>query len=224
MKVLKFGGSSVGSADSIQSVARIISDYVGQGQKIAVIASAMQGVTNMLIETGKRAAQADESYRDIIQQIEKKHFDAIQQLLKVKNQSPVLAEIKRKINELDDLMHGVCLLKELSPRTMDLLLSFGERMSCYVITQYVRQEGIAAEFLDTRRLIVTDSRFGNARVLTDITYPNLQRYFQEHDQVQIVTGFISSTQDGVTTTLGRGGSDYTAALLGAALDAKEIEM
>jgi aspartokinase/homoserine dehydrogenase 1 len=121
-------------------------------------------------------------------------------------------------------MHGVFLLKELSPRTTDLLLSFGERLSCFIINEYANQEGLQTEMLDTRELIKTDNRFGNGRVLMDVTLKNIQHYFKNHPKVQIVTGFISSTEKNETTTLGRGGSDYTASIVGAALNASEIEI
>ncbi len=224
MKVLKFGGTSVGSPESIRQVAAILASYQQKNQPIAVIASAMQGITNQLIETGRKAAMNDDTYRDNLHIIESRHLDTVKSLLKVKHQSHVLAEVKKMINELDDLMHGVYLLKELSVRTLDLLLSFGERLSCYILSAYTGQEGLNTEFLDARQLIKTDDHFGNARVKTDLTNKNIIDYFNNRRNTQIVTGFISSTEKGETTTLGRGGSDYTAAIIGGALDAEEIEI
>jgi bifunctional aspartokinase / homoserine dehydrogenase 1 len=145
-------------------------------------------------------------------------------LLNVKNQSHALASVKKMLNELEDLMNGVFLLKELSPRTTDLLLSFGERLSCYVLNAFANQQGLNTKLLDARQLIKTDDSFGKARVLVEATESNIRNYFEVNPEVQVVTGFISSTVKNETTTLGRGGSDYTAAILGAALNAEEIEI
>lgn len=224
MKVLKFGGTSVGSAESIKCVVDIIKQYNDQNQKIGAVASAMAGVTNTLIETGDLAAGNDERYLQNLKDLETKHFQTIKELLKIKNQSSVLAQIKKLTNELEELMHGVFLLKEISTRTLDLILSFGERLSCQIINAYAQQEGLDTEVLDARKLIKTDDRFGKARIKKDITFKNIQDYFSEHSGIQVITGFISSTEKGETTTLGRGGSDYTAAIFGAALGAEEIEI
>lgn len=224
MKVLKFGGTSVGSSSSIKEVIDIVADYKSKGIHVAVISSAMSGVTNRLLEMGRIASHNDESYLKILQEIEALHFNTVKDLLLVKNQSHALASIKKMLNELEDLMHGVYLLKELSPRTTDLLLSFGERLSCYILTTYANQEGLDSEFLDARQLIRTDDRFGKARVQMDVTFGNIRRHFKEHTKIQIITGFISSTDKNETTTLGRGGSDYTAAIFGAAVEAEEIEI
>lgn len=224
MKVLKFGGTSVGSSESIRKVIDIISDYKAKNIHIAMVLSAMSGVTNKLVLMGQKASQNDESYLDILREIELLHFNTIKELLPVKSQSHVLASVKKMLNELEDLMHGVFLLKELSSRSTDLLLSFGERLSCYIINEFAYQKELGTELLDARELIKTDDRFGKGRVQMDVTAPNIQNYFKAHPQIQIVTGFISSTDKNETTTLGRGGSDYTASILGAALDVEEIEI
>ncbi len=224
MKVLKFGGSSVGSAGSIRKVVDIIADYKKTGIHVAAVSSAMAGVTNKLLKLGQKAASNDPDYQVLLKEIEKLHFNTLKDLLKVKNQSHALASVKKILNELEDLTHGVYLLKELSPRTTDLLLSFGERLSCYIINAYAQQEGLDSELLDARLLIRTDDCFGNARVKVELTEQNIRAYFREHPAIQIITGFISSTEKNETTTLGRGGSDYTAAIFGAALDAEEIEI
>lgn len=222
---MKFGGSSVGTADSIRQVVTIISAAVQKNnQRVAVVSSAMQGITNMLTELAQSASENKGDFRESLAAIEKKHFDAVKSLLDIRNQSSVLAELKKTINELDDLIHGVYLLKELSLRTMDLVLSFGERLSCTLISHYAAQEGVEAVFVDARSLIRTDARFGRARVNKEVSYENIRSYFEKHDQISFITGFIASTDKGVTTTLGRGGSDYTAALVGAALHATVIEI
>ncbi len=225
MKVMKFGGSSVGTAESIKKVISIIADNARvPGQRIAVISSAMQGVTNMLTDLARFASENAGDYKEQLAAIEKKHFEAAKSLLDIKNQSSTLAELKKMINELEDLIHGVYLLRELSLRTMDLVLSFGERLSCTLIARYARQEGLEVAFVDARSLIRTDDRFGKARVIKDVTYRQIRSYFKEHDEIPIITGFIASNDKGVTTTLGRGGSDYTAALVGAAVRADVIEI
>jgi aspartokinase/homoserine dehydrogenase 1 len=224
MKVLKFGGTSVGSADSIKAVADIVLQYHHQQVSCAVVVSAMGGITDRLIAISEEAAQGNESYKQLLADLEKHHFAAARELIGVHAQSKVFARLKTLLNELDDLMHGVYLLRERSPRTMDLVLSFGERLSAYLISQYMKELGVDAEFLDARQIIVTDKSFNNARVDFTKTNSRIQEYFRSHKALQIVTGFIASTPEEETTTLGRGGSDYTASILGAALDAEEIEI
>lgn len=224
MKVLKFGGTSVGSSDSIKEVIKIVADYKAQNRHVAIVSSAMSGVTNKLLLTGQKASENDESYLDKLKEIETLHFITIKELLLVKNQSHALATVKKMLNELEDLMHGVFLLKELSLRTTDLLLSFGERLSCYIINAYANQQGLETELLDARELVKTDDRFGKARVQMDVTVNNIKEYFKAHNQIQVITGFVSSTDKNETTTLGRGGSDYTASIFGSALDVEEIEI
>lgn len=215
----------MGTPESIRLVVDIIKKYLEEGQPIAVVISAMSGITNTLIETGDLAASNDEDYIKNLKLIETKHFQAVKELLRVKNQSSVLAQVKKLSNELEELMHGVYLLKEISPRTLDLILSFGERLSCQIIAAYAWQEGLDVELLDARKLVKTDGNFGKATLLKQLTFDNIKSHFDTQvSSTQIITGFISSTEKGETTTLGRGGSDYTAALFGAALDATEIEI
>ncbi|MEM9833529.1 MAG: bifunctional aspartate kinase/homoserine dehydrogenase I [Bacteroidota bacterium] len=224
MKVLKFGGTSVGSAESIKIVADIVAQYQREQVHCAVVVSAMGGVTDRLLAISQAAAEGDETYKEQLVELENHHFSAARELIGVHAQSKVFARLKTLFNELDDLMHGVHLLRERSPRTMDLVLSFGERLSAYLISQYMREISIEAEFLDAREIVVTDKTFNNAKVDFAATNQKIKRYFNEHPNLQIVTGFIASTPEEETTTLGRGGSDYTASILGAALDAEEIEI
>ena len=224
MKVLKFGGSSVGSPANIKQVSNIISDYINSGEQIIVVTSAMQGITNELIEVGKLAAADDESYSDLSDKIVNHHLNAIKELIDIKSQSSIIAQLKFLTNNLEDLLHGVFLLKELSPRTLDLVMSFGERLASLIISSYLNQLGIPSEWLDARQLVKTSGQFGNAKVFESITFENIKKYFEVHTKLQVVTGFAGSTIKGETTTLGRGGSDYTAALFGAALGVDEIEI
>lgn len=224
MKVLKFGGTSVGNAENITKVVSILKSYKKNKVDFTVVFSAMSGITNLLVLAGKKASESDDSYKNTLKEIEKIHFDTIKKLLEVKTQSKVVAHVRMLINELEDLLHGVYLLKELSPRTLDLVSSFGERMSAFIISEYMKQSGIKAEFADARKIIKTDDSFGNGKVDFKVTNKNLKDHFSSAKAIQVFTGFISSTDKGETTTLGRGGSDYTASIIGAALSAKAIEI
>jgi bifunctional aspartokinase / homoserine dehydrogenase 1 len=224
MKILKFGGTSVGSAESIKSVVDILLQNKKSKKDFTVVFSAMSGITNQLIEAGKKASKSNEAYVDILQNVEQKHIAIVKALIDIKFQSKVIANIKMLVNELEDLLHGVFLLKELSLRTQDLVLSFGERLSTYIIFEYMKQSGIQGELLDAREVIKTDSRFGAARVNFKATDKNIKEHYRKSKGVNAVTGFIASTEKNETTTLGRGGSDYTASIFAAALDADEIEI
>lgn len=224
MKILKFGGTSVGSADSIRKVAEILKEYKKNKIEFAVVFSAMSGITNDIIGVSKKAAQRDGTYSEGLKNIELKHVNTVKSLIDVKVQSKVVANVKILLNELEDILSGVFLLRELSPRTQDLLLSFGERLSSYIVSEFLKQVGIPGEFLDARQVVRTDSNFGYAKIDFKHTDKNIKDYFAERKGVQVITGFIASTASGETTTLGRGGSDYTASVFAAALGAEDIEI
>lgn len=221
MKVLKFGGTSVGTVDSINQVIRIISE---NKQPIAVVYSAMGGVTNKLIEIGTLASKGDLKYLDVLQSIEERHFSAIRALVDVKSQSSIIAKIKGNFNEIEDLLKGITFIRELSIRTMDLLLSFGERLSTQIITFVLNEKGINAKYIDARDIIKTNSNYGFAEVDFEKTNALINSSLAEKNQVYCITGFIASNKDNITTTLGRGGSDYTASIIGAALGSEVIEI
>jgi bifunctional aspartokinase / homoserine dehydrogenase 1 len=224
MKILKFGGTSVGDSKSIQNVLDIITSYQQKNVQVAVVVSAMSGVTNKLIEIGKKASATDETFRALLRELEEQHYQVIRELIDTKNQSQVFAKVKFKFNELDDLMHGVSLIRELSPRTLDLIQSFGERFSAYIISQCLVQRNLEAEYLDSRKIIITDKAFGKAKVNFKTTNEKIANYFHHRKAIQVITGFIGSTEQQETTTLGRGGSDYTASIIASALNAEEIEI
>jgi len=229
MQVLKFGGTSVGSVESIKQVIQIIDshrrdDGSQPGDLITVVFSAMGGVTNQLIEIGRMATTGNTDYMELVRRIEDRHFNVIKALIPVKEQSKVFAQVRGVINELEDLLRGVSLIRELSPRTLDLITSFGERLSTAVITECIRSRGISAQYLDARTIIKTDNQFGQAEVNYTLTNQLIQDHYAKTDALQLVTGFIGSTDKNETTTLGRGGSDYTASILGAALNAKVIDI
>ncbi len=224
MKVLKFGGTSVGSIESIKQVLDIIKDNLSKGEKIAVVFSAMGGFTNQLIEMGQRAARKDDSYTDLIKKAENRHFEVINTLIQPQYRGRVLANVRVIFNELEDLLKGVSYIQEVSPRTSDLIVSFGERLSTMMIYELVASQGIKAEYLDARKVVKTNSNFTHAEVNFAVTNRLIQEHFAGNDALQLITGFIGSNEDGVTTTLGRGGSDYTGSLFGAALKADVIEI
>jgi bifunctional aspartokinase / homoserine dehydrogenase 1 len=224
MQILKFGGSSVGNSDRIKNVAEILKKRSFKSKKIIVVLSAFQGVTDELISTSITASKGDINYKLTLRKIEDNHINVIKALLPVKEQTAILSFVKLTLNELEDVLHGVFLVKELSPRTLDFIMSFGERLSCYITANYLKTIGVKAEYIDSRTLIRTDDSFGNAKVDFTITNKNIREALKNFTGVKIITGFIASTLNNETTTLGRGGSDYTASIIAAALDAKEIEI
>jgi bifunctional aspartokinase / homoserine dehydrogenase 1 len=224
MNILKFGGTSVGSVESIRQVIEIIDKHRLDGTKIAVVFSAMGGVTNQLIEIGQMAANGIPDYTALVGRIEDRHFAVVKALIPVKEQGKVIGAVRGVINELEDLLRGVSLIRELSARTHDLITGFGERLSTTVITECVKSRGIPAQFCDARLIIKTDAQFGHAEVNFLKTNQLIQEHFAKTDDLQLITGFIASTEKGESTTLGRGGSDYTASIIGAALNAETIDI
>ncbi len=224
MKVLKFGGSSVANPERIKGITNILKDYYSNGEKFTVVFSAFGGVTDSLIEMSTGAAAGDENYSVLFDSFCKRHNDAVKELLQNELHDDVLAQLADNHIVLKNLLYGIFLVREASPRTMDYVLSFGERNSCFIIAHTLRQNGINARFLDARKIIKTNRKFGSAKVDFDLTYNNIREYYNENPEIQIVTGFVASTKGGLTTTLGRGGSDYTASILAAGLNAKHIEI
>jgi aspartokinase/homoserine dehydrogenase 1 len=225
MKVLKFGGSSVARPDRIRLIVDILKRYYASGDHFTVVFSAFGGVTDTLIEMSELAAQGDDRYGRLFQEFTERHQGAITELIpEGELREETSRQMQRSHEVLKNLLYGIFLVREASPRTMDYVLSFGERSSAYIIAQTLQQAGIPAEFLDARRVIKTDKTFGNAKVNFTKTYEQIREFYREHPKVQVVTGFIASAKGGLTTTLGRGGSDYTASLLAAGLRAEVIEI
>lgn len=211
--------------DAIKQVKAIVESKLEKGENIrAIVFSAFKNVTNMLEEAASKAAAGDESYKRLFEEIEKRHINCIKSLLGVTEQSRPLTQFKLVLNELEDVLNGVYLVRELTERTHDFITGFGERFSAIIINAYFSGEGLDVYYQDAREIIETDDTFGSARVDTDTTYANIRIKLGSSDSIAIVTGFISATKQGTPTTLGRGGSDYTAALLGAALDVDLIEI
>lgn len=223
MKVLKFGGTSVGSAENIKTLLSIVAKEKLQSNPVVVL-SAMSGVTNLLTDMAESAERGDD-YDASLKEIEAKHFAVIRSLLPAAAQNPVFTRLKIFFNELEDLLQAVTNLRELSLQTKDQILSYGERCSCFLIAHIALQQFSEALYVNGSDLIKTDSNFGQAKVDTELTEMLINDFYQANrSKVLFVTGFISSNAAGRVTTLGRGGSDYTAAVWGSALNAEEIEI
>ena len=224
MKVLKFGGSSVATPERIASLLVILKDYYTRGEQFCVVFSAFGGVTDTLIEMAKKAEAGDEAWELDMASFRDRHETAAKFLTTGDRQLRLLEEIKENHDTLFSLLQGVFLVREASARTLDYVLSFGERNSCFIISRALQELGINAQYLDARLIVKTDKRFGSANVRFEKTYESIEQHFRTSGGVQVVTGFIGSSNKGLTTTLGRGGSDYTASLLAAGLGAEQIEI
>ncbi|GAB2972926.1 bifunctional aspartate kinase/homoserine dehydrogenase I [Mucilaginibacter puniceus] len=224
MKVLKFGGTSVGSVQSIQTLLNILKNEAAGTDKPVVVLSAMSGVTNLLIAMAEDAAKGND-FTAPLAELEKRHFDVVKSLLDIQNQNPAFTKLKIHFNQLEDLLQGVLTLRELTPKTRDLVLSFGERCSTLMISKIAAQHFPEALFVDASELIKTDSSYGQAKVNTELTEILIREFVKENKgKMLFVTGFIAGNDEGQITTLGRGGSDYTAAIFGSALNASEIQI
>jgi aspartate-semialdehyde dehydrogenase len=222
MKVLKFGGSSLASAEKIRGVVSIIEDGLNDGAA-AVVVSAMGGVTDDLL-AATEAAAGDENYRDVVERIRFRHETAADELLSTTERENIRPLVDGIFVEMNKVLHGASLVGECTPRTRDAVLCCGERLSAQLVAAALRCSGTPADFCDARTLIVTDDQFGNARVDMAATRDRVVARVADRPSTQVITGFIAANRRGETTTLGRGGSDYTAAILGAALDVESVEI
>jgi len=217
MKILKFGGSSVGNARCIKQVKKILNS---QEESCVVVISAFNGVTDRLIHAAQLARNQQAAYREVATGLRSTHLEMVSELLKGTLRDAVTQEVDQLMDEFDDILQGIYQLRDLSPKTQDLVLSFGERLAAMIIAKSLA----GAEYIDARKLIRTDSLFGSATV--DFAQSNMQikELFTRLDKQAILPGFIASDPNGETTTLGRGGSDYTAAIVAAALGASVLEI
>jgi aspartokinase/homoserine dehydrogenase 1 len=223
MKIAKFGGTSVGTAEAIHALVEIVRR---RGQHVVVV-SALSGVTDELIATAKTAVSRGPAWEDRITAIEARHRAALDELASGENRLAAAARLESLSAELREVLTGVKALRELSKRVLDLVMSFGERMSSILVAAAFRESGIDAVDVDARGLIVVNEVFGNARPLREPTETAIASRLKPRSDgvpLPIVTGFIGATIEGETATLGRGGSDFTAAILGAALGAEEVEI
>ena len=224
MQVLKFGGSSVANAANINRCINIIRRAI-EIEKTIVVVSALGGITDNLLHCATAASTGDETYADSLKLIEQRHLDTVRELIPVTSQSSILSMVKKTCNELEDIFKGIFLLRELSSRTKDCVVSFGELLSSRILSAALSSLDVSNILKDSRDLIITDSNFGYAHVDFQATQKKMTVYFQSQSAgLFIVPGFISSDIRGITTTLGRGGSDYTAAIYGNAIDSNRIEI
>jgi len=224
MQVLKFGGSSVANAENIRKVISIVEASVKKNRTIVVV-SALGGITDKLIHCATLASAGDETYKQEVKEIELRHLEAVRKLVPVNNQSSVLSLVMKLCNEIEDICNGVFLLNELSSRTRDRIISYGEILSSRIISAGMQSNGLNNAWKDSRELIRTDSTFGNASVDFTLTNLEVRNYFSAStDKLFIMPGFIASDKSQSTTTLGRGGSDFTGAILAAALQADVLEI
>ena len=224
MQVFKFGGTSVANADNINKVVAIVKESIKKDTTIVVV-SALGGVTDLLLSAAALAAEGNEEYKDKLGLVEQRHLEAVKKLIPVANQSQLLSLVKKSCNELEDICNGVFLLRELTPRSKDRISSYGEWISSQIISAKMKADSIDNVWKDARELIVTNSNFTAAEVDFMATNEKINGFFpHQPSSLFLVPGFIAADQNGITTTLGRGGSDYTAAIIASALTAKTLEI
>ena len=227
MKVLKFGGSSVATPERIKDVARIILEQA-KLESVVVVVSALQGVTNQLLECAHLAAAGKMEYENLEAQLMRRHRDNLK-ALGVKHTRAERPQVDRLLGNLHDALHGISLLRDCPPRALDLVASFGEQLSALILTSYLRRKH-PAKYVDAREFIITDEQFTNAAVIFEQTNKAIRKYFKQFKSratrtpIPVITGFIGATEDGRTTTIGRNGSDYTAAIIGAGIGASMVEI
>lgn len=228
LKVLKFGGSSVATPDRVKTVGRIL---LGQAKtnRILSVVSAFGGVTDQLLACARVAERGGATYISTYEKIAARHYAAVNDLLPAGARDTARAAVEGLLTELREVLHGVSLLRHCPPRALDMTASFGERLSAQIISAYLSRF-TPAPFGDARQFIVTDDRFTNAAVDFDATNRRTRAWYMRLSRearstpLPVVTGFVGATPEGVTTTIGRNGSDYTAAIVGAALGASAIEI
>jgi aspartate kinase len=223
--VMKFGGTSMGTAERIRSAAEICAAAHKQ-RPTTVVVSAMSKVTDMLLDTLRHAEGGDEhGVEDMLRKLDAKHRECCRELLDGETRDTTQAILDEILNEFSRIAQGVLMLGERPPRSVDEAIAVGERLSSNLIASYLRGQGIAAFALNAREVVVTDAVFGNASPLLEQTREkavNLLSPALEAGRLPIVTGFNGATMDGRPTTLGRGGSDFSASILASVLDASEL--
>lgn len=229
MQVLKFGGTSVADAKAIAQVVSIVADQAGRDPNTVVVTSAMRGVTDLLIDSARAAAAGDRSgYRDARLTLVGRHHDVAEALISdLDALNHLLSDVDERIREFERLCMAVAILGELTERGLAVISGLGERLLAPILAAAMRERGLRAEAVDAGELIVTDDNYTAGAPLMDVTRTASRRRLLpllEQGTIPVVTGFVAATANGVPTVLGRGGSDYSAAILGAALDADEIQI
>jgi len=225
--IMKFGGTSIADAESIRRVAQIVTEYAKEN-RVVVVVSALKGITDRLAKASERAGHGDSEFvQKFIQKLTKKHLTTAKKAVEDKTaHKEVEKTINGLINELERVLTGIIYLGELTPKSRDYVLSFGERLSAPIVYGALRSLGLKAQYYTGKEIgIVTDSNFGEARPILEMTKRRVKEKIEpllEKGIIPVVTGFIAATKEGVVTTIGRGGSDYTATIIGAALGADEV--
>ena len=226
MIVMKFGGTSVADAAAIERTAQIVKARLPR--RPMVVVSAMARVTDALLAAGKAAGEGHAAQAlELAQSLRQRHHATAKELVSVAQYAVLGPEIDREFNVLDDLLKGIAAVGELSPRSSDYLVSYGERLNSKIVVEAYQARGIPAVLVDARQVLITDAQHGKATPQPDqIEHraKNLVRPLLDAAQLPVMGGFIGATEQGVQTTIGRGGSDYSAALLGSGLDAEAIEI
>ena len=224
MQVMKFGGSSVANAQNINKVISIVREALTK-DKTVVVTSAISGCTDQLIAIGMAALAQDNSYTGIIDKLEQRHLDLIDELIVNDDSSAIKEECAALFNELREICKGVYLLKELSNLSLDHIVSFGELLSTKIISAKLKSLNISHLWKDSRELIKTEEVAGKNAVITDVTGKNIKEFFEScSHKLYIMPGFIAMDMKGRTTTLGRGGSDYTASIIAVGVQARILEI
>ena len=222
MKVLKFGGTSVASAKTISQVRNIVADEANNEQLLVVV-SALGGVTNILEEIIHTATINANQAMPLLDQLADRHLQTAKELFDDNEINPIEKHIIQAREKLAEMVKGVSIVGELTPKVKDRVISMGERLSSFIIWNFFNKE-FPTELLDPQRYILTDDNYGNATVLNDLTYEKIASLSSNDSRVLICPGFIGATEDGMLTTLGRGGSDFTAALFARGLMANELQI
>lgn len=225
---MKFGGTSLAAGENFRLVADLVSNYVNQGFKVVVVVSALKGVTDRLIEASEHAKTGDlETIYRFKREITEEHLEAARKSIRDPNiRREVSDALRRTLDELEKVLTGIAYVGELTPKSRDYVLSFGEKLSTRIAWGTLRDAGLNAQYFTGGSAgIVTDSNFGEAKPLMNVTKHQVKSRIEpllEEGVVPVITGYIAATPEGVTTTLGRGGSDYTATIIGAALGVDEV--
>lgn len=225
---MKFGGTSIGTGENIRNVANIVRNNSKKGDKVVVVVSALAGVTNQLIHEAEELTKGKEGrIQEFVKELTEKHLQTIDIAIENKKlKEETKHSAKKIIEELEKILIGICYVGELTLKTKDQVLSFGERLAALIVSATLRDYNLESQYFTGKEAgIVTDSKFGEANPLMNFTTHQVIERIKpllKKNVVPVITGFIAANQDGVLTTLGRGGSDYTATILGVALDVDEV--
>lgn len=224
MNILKFGGTSVANADNINKVIDIIENS-SKSDSVIVVVSALGGATDILLNAARKAKKKDTSYITHIESLKNRHLETVKGLIKNGPQKEVLLQISTYFEELQNILQGIYLINEFSNKTNDKIVSFGEILSSFIISEAMKNRDLDVSLKNSQELIITNEDYTNAKVDFKITEKKIQNYFSNNtSKIVIVPGFVASTYNGENSTLGRGGSDYTASIFAKALNADELQI